>query len=109
MYDSLNSDNYLKSAKPLLSKIAYQLEIKGRIEVFTVNMQLQDGGIDCGLFAIACAFELCQNNDPATKQFKQSEMRSHLQSCFNNDKMTSFPHEPRQETIVQTLHRFNKC
>ena len=49
MYDSLNSDNYLKSAKPLLSKIAYQLEIKGRIEVFTVNMQLQDGGIDCGL------------------------------------------------------------
>ena len=36
-------------------------EITGRIEAYSVNMQQQNGINDCGLFAIACAFELANN------------------------------------------------
>ncbi len=74
MYDSLNNDSYLKSAKPILSKIANHLDQTGRLEVYNVNMQMQDGFIDCGLYAIAIAFELCLNPNPAAIRFKQSEI-----------------------------------
>ena len=30
------------------------------------RMQLQKGGVDCGLFAIAYATELCNGNSPAS-------------------------------------------
>ena len=110
MYDSLNIESYLKAAKPILSKIAYQLDTKGRISIYSINMQKQEGFVDCGLFAIACALELCQLRDPAKITFKQNEMLNHLQTCFTKGKLSSFPQltESRPESIVQKVTNFNK-
>ncbi len=75
------------SAKPILSKKANHLDQTGHFEVNTGNMQMQNGFIDCGLYAIATFFGLCLNPNPAAIRFKQSVMRPYLHSCFNNVKI----------------------
>ena len=43
-----------------------------------VNVQLQSGGDDCALFAVAFAEALCTGRDPHVLSFNQSQMRHHL-------------------------------
>ena len=69
------------------------------IEVQVPNVQQQTGVIDCGLFAIAFAVEVCFENTQVEKvKFKQKLMRSHLRKCLKNKTMTVFP----QHTIDLT-------
>ena len=56
-----------------------------------VNVHCQEGGSDCGLFAIAMAYDLCAGIDPITREYVQSEMRRHLHSCLNNKQLKPFP------------------
>ena len=51
----------------------------------------QSGGVDCGLFAIAYAFDLFLGFDPTTVFFDQSKMRDHLMLCFSSRTVTRFP------------------
>ncbi len=54
--------------------------------VVTINIMIveeQGGGNDCGLFAIAMAYDLCSNIDPINKVYNQPQMRDHLYSCFS--------------------------
>jgi len=110
LYDSLNSEVYLKEMRKDLVRIDNaQLGGKGRIEVYTLNMQKQDGFTDCGLFAIACTYELCNGRDPAKIQFTQSQMRSHFQQCLDVKIMSSFPQVPRETEIVYKKHQINRA
>ena len=45
-----------------------------------MNTQFQEGGNDCGLFAIATATTLYHVEDPVDLEYQQSLMRSHLQA-----------------------------
>lgn len=51
--------------------------------------------IDCGLFAIAAATDLCNGQDPCHRQYRQDEMRGHLLSCLKNQHLTPFPASER--------------
>ena len=62
-----------------------------QITIRVVNVGLQQGTNDCGLFSIAMAYDLCCEVDPSTKLYMQDRMRSHLHSCFNNKQMKPFP------------------
>lgn len=53
--------------------------------------QFQQGGADCGLFAIAYAVDYCYGNNPATKRYHQGEMRQHLLQCVQKGALTPFP------------------
>lgn len=64
---------------------------KPRLKILTMNMQVQEGGKDCGLFAIAVATSLCFGEDPTTLTYNQERMRHHLLSCFDKQKITLFP------------------
>ncbi len=64
---------------------------KPTITTNVVNVCFQTGGRDCGLFAIAMAFDLCAGIDPINKEYVQSEMRNHLHSCFSNKLLQPFP------------------
>ena len=105
MFDSLNSENNYKSLRSALSIIQKQ---PGRIELYTVNMQNQEGDCDCGLFAISCAIELCKGNNPASISFSQKELRDHYQSCLNAQQMSSFPQSPRNEPLNYQTRRLNR-
>ena len=55
------------------------------------HFQRQSGCDDCGLFAIASVYELCQGEDPTILKFNQFQMRSHLLSCYFNEYISAFP------------------
>jgi hypothetical protein len=56
-----------------------------------MNCQKQEGGTDCGLFAIANAVEVVAGKNPENVIFDQTAMRQHLKSCFEIGKLEPFP------------------
>jgi hypothetical protein len=66
----------------------------------TVKMlecQKQEGGKDCGLFAIAYATAIGHGVDPTSVKLRQGAMRSHLIKCFEEENLSLFP-----STLVAT-------
>ena len=51
----------------------------------------QAGGVDCGIFAIAYAIDLCNGIDPSTIFYDQSKMREHLFISLTNKVVERFP------------------
>ena len=47
-----------------------------------LNVAKQQGGSDCGLYAIANAAAVCAGLDATTLQYEQSSMRHHLLRCL---------------------------
>nr|XP_047132634.1 uncharacterized protein LOC124811303 [Hydra vulgaris] len=87
----------------------YDLSVSGKMQVGSIMMvkkpflklqfkdfQRQSGGLDCGLFAIAVATDLCYNYDPSIKCYKQELMRNHLLKCFSDNYLTPFPIEANE-------------
>ena len=58
------------------------------VSVFLEPSQQQQGGSDCGVFAIATCTALAHGITPL---FKQEKMRQHLVQCFENAKLSPFP------------------
>ena len=56
-----------------------------------VNVQRQEGGDSCGLFAAAFAYDLCNGKDPFLLTYNESRLRPHLQRCFHQETITEFP------------------
>ena len=56
-----------------------------------INVQIQSGASDCGLFALAFAVALCEGKDPHNCLFDQTQMRNHLAMCFEKCELTDFP------------------
>jgi len=56
-----------------------------------MNTQVQEGGSDCGLFAIATATTLCHGEDPVDLEYDQSSMQSHLLKAFSMKTLLCFP------------------
>ena len=71
-------------------QIASILAIKEPV-IRHMDVQMQSGKDDCGLFAIAFAATLAHGRHPGSYVFEQSLMRSHLLKCLENGKMTIFP------------------
>ena len=110
VFDSLNDEKYVKGLKGSINKIEQAVSpgIKSRVEVYSLNMQQQSGFDDCGLFAIACAFELANSINPANIKFDQSKMRNHLAECINKNIIKRFPQCDRKSKIKYLLHRMNR-
>ena len=52
----------------------------------------QNGGMDCGLFAIAMAASLCKNKDPTKLVYDQKMMRTHLLECLEAQDISELTH-----------------
>ena len=53
------------------------------------------GSNNCGLFCIAYAVDLADDNDPSDIEYDQSCMRWHLVECFKKGKLALFPRNSR--------------
>nr|XP_047132815.1 uncharacterized protein LOC124805812 isoform X2 [Hydra vulgaris]XP_047132816.1 uncharacterized protein LOC124805812 isoform X2 [Hydra vulgaris] len=93
----------------VFDSLYYDLSVSGKMQVGSIMMvkepflklqfkdfQKQSGGVDCGLFAIAAATDLCYNYDPSIKCYKQELMRDHLLKCFSDNYLTPFPIETNE-------------
>ena len=65
-----------------------------------LSVQQQAGTMDCGLFALAYAAEICYGYSPSKASFEQKKMRTHLHRCLSDGIIVPFPKIPGdQETI----------
>ena len=56
-----------------------------------MDVQMQSGTYDCGLFAIAFATALVGGEHPGKFLFNQDSMRQHLIKCLELGEITMFP------------------
>ncbi|KAL5501981.1 hypothetical protein EMCRGX_G008666 [Ephydatia muelleri] len=56
-----------------------------------VDVQMQQGCDDCGLFAIAFATSLARGEQPGSFFYQQKAMRKHLVDCLEKQNITAFP------------------
>ena len=54
------------------------------------DVQQQEDGSCCGLFALALAYSLCSGVDPAVILYKQTEFWSHFLQCLKREQSTNF-------------------
>ena len=88
VYDSLYpcaSSDIKRQIAALLATSASTITLK------YIDVQMQSGTYDCGLFAIAFATALVLGQNPGQFLFDQAAMRRHLWNCLKNGKMTMFP------------------
>ena len=68
------------------------------INVLFMDVQMQSGGYDCGLFSIAFATALVFGKQPGPFFFVQQKMRAHLIECLERQEMSMFPIKKRRRT-----------
>ena len=89
IYDSL----YSSAGTALLSQIAGILSTKeAEITLKFMDVPVQSGASDCGVYAIAFATALAQGKHPECYVFSQHKMRAHLRRCLISGKMEIFPY-----------------
>ena len=82
VYDSASPKNLTSSMKVQLSECYKSLAMDKKLAVELPPAQIQQGGVDCWLFALAFACDLASGNDPSEIAYCQSGMRQHLIRCF---------------------------
>ncbi len=88
MYDSVYSCCPTSCKAQFASLLATQ---HTAIEIKHMDVQMQSGGYDCGLFAIAYATALVLGKQPGNFLFDQEKIRPHLLNCFEDGHITMFP------------------
>ena len=76
----------------------------------TMNVKKQSNGSDCGVLAIAYAFDICSGVDPCSVRFDRSTIRPHLMTCLENCQVSCIPVLGEQENVPRKpktveLHR----
>jgi len=95
LLDSLN----VKITRSLLLQIASVFKPDKAASKLYINrlcVHQQSGTLDCGLFAIAFAVEICRGNNPREVEFVQTKMRDHLLTCLELRRFELFPRKKCQ-------------
>ena len=61
------------------------------LEVRIMDVGQQSNGSDCGILAIAFAFDICYGKDPCSVRFDHKSIRHHVARCLEECKFTHFP------------------
>ena len=85
------------------------------LQIHKMSVQQQHGTLDCGLFAIAYAVEVCLGRKPQCASFIQKKMREHLFACLTKGMLTPFPITsnsemlPRPTPVVHKIQLYCIC
>ena len=69
------------------------------INVKYIDVQMQDGSADCGVFAVAFAATLASGGRPGAFSYCQARMRHHLLSCLEKSELTPFSVQRKRRNI----------
>lgn len=82
-----------------------------RVEICPV--QQQNGTLDCGVFAVSFATDLCHGLDPTAVTYSQKDMRQHLLHCLESHKFSPFPRAGYSVKIstraIKTIQVYCSC
>ena len=89
VYDSMypSASTLVKAQIAIILHTAYPA-----IMLQFMDVQMQAGGYDCGLFAVAFLVSLALGKLPGQYHFQQDKMCQHLWRCFQNRKLSMFPY-----------------
>ena len=107
VYDSASPKNLTSSMKVQLSECYKSLAMDKKLAVELPPAQIQQGGVDCGLLALALACDLASGNDPSEIAYCQSGMRQHLIRCLENEHFEPFPRQDRLQKTPSKNQRVN--
>ena len=62
---------------------------------------MMDVGSDCGILAIAYAFDICSGLDPCSVRFDQSKIRPHLATCLEKCQVSRFTVLGERESVLR--------
>ena len=98
VYDSM----YRSAGMHVKSQVASLLHSDApKIRLHLMDSQIQAGGSDCGLFAIANATALVVKKDPGKFFYDQKKMRRHLFECLEKRKITLFPVKRERRALTK--------
>ena len=80
LYDSLQQAPSLYT-QTIIAR--YLKSSSSTIRIKLINVALQKGSTDCGLYAIAMLTSIAHKEDPAYVIYDQQELRTHLKECFD--------------------------
>ena len=84
MYPSVSTGT-LRVIASLIFSSASQLVVK------MMNVGRQSNGSDCGVLAIAFAYDICSGSDPCKVKFDHRAIRQHLANCLEKCSLSRFP------------------
>ena len=97
MYSTVSSAT-VRIIASLLCSSAPQLVVR------MMDVGRQSNGSDCGVLAIAFAYDVCSGDDPCTVKFDRNSIRQHLAECLEKCSLSRFPvvAERRSSTVRKT-------
>ena len=99
IYDSM----YCSTTSAVKNAIAALLFSKlPKINLKFIDVQMQSGMTDCGLFAITFATALCHGEQPGQFLYSQELMRPHLLKCLEKQKISMFPIQRERRSKCRT-------
>ena len=84
MYPSVSTGT-LRVIASLIFSSASQLVVK------MMDVGRQSNGSDCGVLAIAFAYDICSGSDPCKVKFNHKAIRQHLANCLEKCSLSRFP------------------
>ena len=88
VYDSLYP-SVSKSILKLITSLVFSSVSKLVVRMMDVGKQCN--GSDCGVLAIAFAYDICSGNNPCKVKFENRSIRQHLASCLEQCHLSCFP------------------
>jgi hypothetical protein len=93
VYDTL-CQSLRPSLKPVIASLAFTKSAQLTIQM--MDVQKQGNGSDCGVLAIAIAYDLCAGHNPCQVQY--NAVRPHLMACLEDARFSRFPVTSRRRT-----------
>ena len=88
MYDSLYK-NLKDDLVHLIASMVYSP--LSELKIVMMDVEKQSNISDCGILAIAYAFDICSGLNPCVVKFDHSKIRQHLATCLENCLFSRFP------------------
>ena len=109
VHDSYNNPLIMESPSLVSIMSAFTRSISGGKLTFNMfKSSQQPDCYNCGCYAIANAVTFCSGKSPSNIFLDSSSLRTHLNDCLNENKLTSFPTvegERRQQRISSAVTR----
>ena len=96
VYDSMYSSASSGTVKLIASLVfspAKQLVVR------MMDVGRQSNGSDCGVLALAFAYDICSGNDPCKIKYDHGSMRQHLAECLEKCRLSRFPVVGERRTV----------
>ena len=108
LVDSLNNKPSEVVTKQMKQLFARQIDPNGKLRIRLVPGDLQNNAYDCGVYAAAYAFDLCDSRSFKVlhRRYQQDMMRDDLINCLDSRSITPFPAVSKRGRHSREIHMY---